>query len=115
MTGLRIISSCILFLASVFTPWPFSAGLAIILIAVFPWFLEAIFSGLILGSIYGFSKEMPFFFLFLIFSFAIILFIAEYLKSLIPARNIFSNILIILIGGFLMGLFWLSFKAILYV
>ncbi len=113
MIVLRIISFIILFLSAVATPWPVTAGLAVIFIAAFPWFWEAFIVSLALGVMYDFPSGPQFLFLFFVSSFSSALFVEEYFKRLIEGQNILSRIIIAVSGAITIVLFWLLLKFIL--
>jgi hypothetical protein len=110
----RIFASVILFLSVVFLPWPYVAGLSIIPITVFSWFLEAVFIGIILGVLHTFSKgNSEIFSVFFIASFILTVFVAECFKRFFEGRNIISYILIFLSGAASFVLCWFIFKILL--
>ena len=115
MLILRIISFIILFLVIVFLPWPAVAGLAVIFMAVFSWYWEAVFIGFFLGSVYGLEKSnASLLFVFFALSLTITLFSEEFFKNLIQGKNIISRAIVAFGGGFLIFLFWIIFKIFLH-
>lgn len=112
---LRIVSFAVLFFSVVFLPWPVTVGLAVIATTLFSWFWEAVITGILLGALYGFSKDSKFLFAFFIFGSAMVLFFEEYLKRLIQGENIISYAIIAFSGGLLFILLWIIFKIAIYV
>lgn len=113
MIFFRILSFIVLFLSAVIMPWPVAAGLAAVLITVFPWFWEAIIVSFFLGAIYDFSSGPKLIFLFFILSFCSALLAEEYLKSIIENKNILSRIIVAFSGIVIIFLFWLFLKLLL--
>lgn len=110
----RIISFIVLFFSVIFFPWPYVAGLSIILMAIFPWFWEAILIAILLGALYtspkGYSK---FFFIFFAASFILTFFFMECFKRFFEGRNVISYILIVLSGAVPFAFIWFVFKTLL--
>lgn len=112
---LRITSFIVLFLSVAFFPWPVTAGLAVIAMALFSWPWEIIIIGFLLGAVYGFENKGIFIFLFFVLSFSISLLGEECFKKFIQGENIISRILAVFSGASIIVFFWLFLKiSILY-
>ena len=114
MIGLRIVSFIALFLAAVFAPWPVTALMAVVLMAVFSWFWEPILIGFLLGAEYEFSNDHGFLFVFFISSFIVAFFTEECIKRFIEGKNIISYFLVAFSGGAVIALLWTIFKIIIH-